>query len=77
MMQTIIGLVAAEMGRRPRASSVALLHRDGVVYRGLEQKVDPVEMTVAWRRDREIRPPWPPSSRRRPAGSTTSPPRRP
>ena len=51
MMQTIIGLVAAEMGAAIVPSSVAELRRDGVVYRRLEQDVAPVEMTVAWRRD--------------------------
>jgi DNA-binding transcriptional LysR family regulator len=51
MMQTIIGLVAAEMGATIVPSSVAELRRDGVVYRRLEQDVAPVEMTVAWRRD--------------------------
>jgi DNA-binding transcriptional LysR family regulator len=51
MMQTIIGLVAAEMGAAIVPSSVAELRRDGVAYRRLEQDVAPVEMTVAWRRD--------------------------
>jgi DNA-binding transcriptional LysR family regulator len=51
MMQTIIGLVAAEMGAALVPSSVAMLQREGVVYRRLEQEVAPVEMTVAWRRD--------------------------
>lgn len=51
MMQTIIGLVAAEMGAAIVPSSVAELRRDGVVYRPLQQDVAPVEMTVAWRRD--------------------------
>ena len=73
MMQTIIGLVAAEMGAAIVPSSVTELRRDGVVYRRLEQDVAPVEMTVAWRRDTGP-PPLPPSSRRPPAGSTTSQP---
>ena len=51
MMQTIIGLVAAEMGAAIVPSSVALLQREGVVYRRLEQEPAPVEMTIAWRRD--------------------------
>jgi DNA-binding transcriptional LysR family regulator len=51
MMQTIIGLVAAEMGAAIVPSSVAVLQREGVVYRALEQAAAPVEMTVAWRHD--------------------------
>jgi DNA-binding transcriptional LysR family regulator len=51
MMQTIIGLVAAEMGAAIVPSSVTELRRDDVVYRPLQQDVAPVEMTVAWRRD--------------------------
>jgi DNA-binding transcriptional LysR family regulator len=51
MMQTIIALVAAEMGAAIVPSSVALLQREGVVYRRLEQEPAPVEMTIAWRRD--------------------------
>ena len=51
MMQTIIGLVAAEMGAAIVPSSVAVLQREGVVYRRLEQEPAPVEMTIAWRRD--------------------------
>lgn len=51
MMQTIIGLVAAEMGAAIVPSSVALLQREGVVYRRLEQEPASVEMIIAWRRD--------------------------
>jgi DNA-binding transcriptional LysR family regulator len=39
------------MGAALVPSSVAMLQREGVVYRRLEQEVAPVEMTVAWRRD--------------------------
>jgi DNA-binding transcriptional LysR family regulator len=50
MMQTIVGLVAAELGAAIVPSSVALTPREGVVYLPLEQETAPVEMTVAWRR---------------------------
>lgn len=53
MMQTIIGLVAAELGAAIVPSSVALQRHPGVVYRSLEQEHRPVEMTIAWRRDAE------------------------
>jgi DNA-binding transcriptional LysR family regulator len=53
MMQTIIGLVAAELGAAIVPSSVAAQRREGVVYRRLEQEPAPVELTIAWRRDGE------------------------
>lgn len=53
MMQTIIGLVAAELGAAIVPSSVAMQRREGVVYRRLLQEPGPVEMTIAWRRDGE------------------------
>lgn len=53
MMQTIIGLVAAELGAAIVPSSVALQRQEGVAYRRLEQEPGPVEMTIAWRRDGE------------------------
>ena len=51
MMQTVIGLVAAEIGAAVVPSSAAILHREGVVYRPLAHPAAPVEMTVAWRGD--------------------------
>jgi DNA-binding transcriptional LysR family regulator len=51
MMQTIIGLVAAELGAAIVPSSVAAQRREGVVYRRLEPEPPPVEMTIAWRRE--------------------------
>ncbi len=51
MMQTIIGLVAAEIGAAIVPSSAAILHRLGVVYRPLAHVVPPVEMTAVWRGD--------------------------
>jgi DNA-binding transcriptional LysR family regulator len=53
MMQTIIGLVAAELGAAIVPSSVAAQRREGVVYRALVQEPGPVEMTIAWLRDVE------------------------
>ena len=53
MMQTIIGLVAAELGVAIVPSSVTSQQREGVAYRRLEQEPAPVEMTMAWRRDGE------------------------
>jgi DNA-binding transcriptional LysR family regulator len=51
MMQTIIGLVAAELGAAIVPSSVAAQRHEGVAYRRLLQDPGPVEMTIAWRRD--------------------------
>lgn len=51
MMQTIIGLVAAEIGAAVVPSSAATLHRDGVVYRPLNRPAAPIEMIAAWRSD--------------------------
>jgi DNA-binding transcriptional LysR family regulator len=51
MMQTIIGLVAAEIGAAIVPSSAAILHREGVVYRPLAHPAAPVEMTIVWRGD--------------------------
>ena len=48
MMQTIIGLVAAGIGVAIIPSSAALLERDGVVFRPLQQEIEPLEMVVAW-----------------------------
>lgn len=51
MIQTIIGLVAAEIGIAIVPSSAATLRISEVVYRPLTQVVSPIEMTAAWRRD--------------------------
>jgi DNA-binding transcriptional LysR family regulator len=51
MMQTVIGLVAAEIGAAIVPSSAATLHRDGVVYLPLDHAVEPVEMVAVWRSD--------------------------
>jgi DNA-binding transcriptional LysR family regulator len=51
MIQTIIGLVAAEIGIAIVPSSAATLRTSEVVYRPLTQVVSPIEMTAAWRRD--------------------------
>ncbi|SRR5712691_155377 len=53
MMQTIIGLVASELGAAIVPSSVASQRHEGVAYRRLLQDPAPVEMTIAWRRDGE------------------------
>lgn len=49
MMQTIIGLVAAEIGAAVVPSSAAVAHREGVAYRPLAHPAAPVEMIIAWR----------------------------
>lgn len=51
LMQTIIGLVAANMGVALVPASVQHLHRTGVVYRPLRDIVREIEMGVVWRRD--------------------------
>lgn len=51
MIQTIIGLVAAEIGTAIVPSSAATLCTTEVVYRPLRQVVPPIEITAAWRRD--------------------------
>jgi DNA-binding transcriptional LysR family regulator len=51
MIQTIIGLVAAEIGVAIVPSSVATAPRPGVVYRQIDQASTPVELVMVWRRD--------------------------
>ncbi|MGD9532002.1 LysR substrate-binding domain-containing protein [Pseudonocardia sp.] len=51
MIQTIIGLVAAEIGVAIVPSSVATVPRPGVVYRQIDQASTPVELVMVWRRD--------------------------
>jgi DNA-binding transcriptional LysR family regulator len=55
LMQTIIGLVAANMGIALVPASVQHLHRDGVVYKPLRDAPTYVEMGMLWRRD-ELHP---------------------
>jgi DNA-binding transcriptional LysR family regulator len=50
LMQTIIGLVAANMGVALVPSSVQNLHRTGVVYKSLQGVPVQVEMGIIWRR---------------------------
>jgi len=51
LMQTIIGLVAANMGVALVPASVQNLHRTGVVYRQLLDITCEVELGVVWRRE--------------------------
>jgi DNA-binding transcriptional LysR family regulator len=51
MIQTIIGLVAAEVGIAIVPSSAATLRTSEVVYRPLAQVMPAIEMTAAWRAD--------------------------
>lgn len=51
MMQTIIGLVAADIGVAIVPSSATTLRHPDVVYRPLAQRAAPVEMTAIWRKD--------------------------
>lgn len=51
MIQTIIGLVAAEVGIAIVPSSAATLRTNEVVYRPVTQFVPAIEMTAAWRLD--------------------------
>ncbi len=51
LMQTIIGLVAANMGVALVPASMQNLHRTGVVYRPLRDITREVELGVVWRRD--------------------------
>ncbi len=54
LMQTIIGLVAANMGVALVPASVQNLHRTGVVYKPLQDVAAQVEMGVVWRRDETL-----------------------
>ncbi|HEY4384775.1 MAG TPA: LysR family transcriptional regulator, partial [Ktedonobacteraceae bacterium] len=51
LMQTIIGLVAANMGVALVPASVQNLHRTGVVYKTLHDRSIEVNMGVIWRRN--------------------------
>jgi DNA-binding transcriptional LysR family regulator len=51
LMQTIISLVAANMGVALIPSSIQNLHRAGVVYKPLQDVSPVVEIGVVWRRD--------------------------
>lgn len=50
-MQTIVGLVAGEIGVALVPASLRNLHRKGVVYKEVQDLVPTVEMGVIWRRD--------------------------
>ncbi len=50
-MVTILGLVSAEIGISILPSSVQNLHRQGVVYRPIQEQTLATQLTVAWRRD--------------------------
>jgi len=54
LMQTIIGLVAANMGIALVPASVQNLHRTGVVYKLLQDSSIEVSMGVIWRRDEAL-----------------------
>ncbi|HLU56343.1 MAG TPA: LysR substrate-binding domain-containing protein [Pseudonocardia sp.] len=49
-MQTIIGLVAADIGVSIVPASVASLRRPDVVFRSPAPKADPISLHLAWRR---------------------------
>src|SRR5215217_695453 len=51
LMQTIIGLVAGEIGVALVPASLRNLNRKGVVYREVRDFTPTVEMSVMWRRD--------------------------
>lgn len=53
-MQTIIGLVAANMGIALVPASVQNLQRTGVVYKLLQDSSIEVNMGVIWRRDEAL-----------------------
>ena len=50
-MQTIVGLVSANMGMALVPQSVSNLKRPGVEYRSLQENTPRVETGLAWRRD--------------------------
>ncbi|HEV7234609.1 MAG TPA: LysR family transcriptional regulator [Ktedonobacteraceae bacterium] len=54
LMQTIIGLVAANMGVALVPASVQNLHRTGIVYKPLQNKAAEVRMGVVWRHDETL-----------------------
>jgi DNA-binding transcriptional LysR family regulator len=51
LMQTIVGLVAGEIGVALVPASLRNLNRKGVVYREVQDFTPTVEMGVMWRRD--------------------------
>ena len=51
LMQTIIGLVGANMGVALVPASVQNLHRTGIVYKPLQDVSTQVDMGILWRRD--------------------------
>ncbi|MBD2625249.1 LysR family transcriptional regulator [Trichormus variabilis] len=51
-MQTIIGLVSAEMGVAITPSSLQNLQRSGVVYRPILEEVPLIETAIIWQQDR-------------------------
>jgi DNA-binding transcriptional LysR family regulator len=55
LMQTIIGLVGANMGVALVPASVRNLHREGVIYKPLQDVATEVAMGIIWRCD-ETRP---------------------
>jgi DNA-binding transcriptional LysR family regulator len=54
LMQTIIGLVGANMGVALVPASVQNLHREGVIYKPLQDVPTEVEMAIVWRRDETL-----------------------
>jgi DNA-binding transcriptional LysR family regulator len=54
LMQTIIGLVGANMGVALVPASVRNLHREGVIYKPLQDVSTEVAMGVIWRQDEEL-----------------------
>jgi DNA-binding transcriptional LysR family regulator len=50
-MQTIVSLVAAELGVALVPASLQNLQRVGVVYKALQESTPKVELAMAWRRD--------------------------
>jgi DNA-binding transcriptional LysR family regulator len=54
LMQTIIGLVGANMGVALVPASVRNLHRVGVIYKPLQDVSTEVAMGVIWRRDETL-----------------------
>lgn len=49
-MQTIVSLVAAELGVALVPSSVQNLQRVGVAYKPIEAQTPKIELAMAWRR---------------------------
>ena len=54
LMQTIIGLVGANMGVALVPASVQNLHRAGVIYKPLQDVTTEVAMGVIWRREETL-----------------------